>query len=108
MTAVVLINAGLVAVNSNFCTEFSVREMKQHFLASDLTLFSCQKTVSLSFKPEKTKANVQKITPTAWMVIARTVCRTVGFCPRQQPRELEVWGKMKYLAEVFVEIKRKN
>lgn len=57
--AVVLINAGLVGVNSNFCREFCTREMKQKFHSTKLNLFSCQSTVKLSFKTKMTKVNAQ-------------------------------------------------
>lgn len=52
--AVVLINAGLVAVNNNFGREFCTRDMKQKFHSSELNLFSCQST-----KTKMTKVNAQ-------------------------------------------------
>lgn len=42
VTAVVLIDAGLVAVNNNFSREFSRKEMKMKSLASQSSLFSCE------------------------------------------------------------------
>lgn len=91
VTAVLLIIAGLAAVNSNFCREFCMREMKGQFHASELNLFSCQSTASLSFKTEMTKVNGQK-SLCYIMVIKKAFYGTTYFWRYQQPRKLEVLG----------------
>lgn len=79
MTAVVLIDVGLVAFNSYFSREFNWRRMKQKLLASEWNLFNFKKTVALSFKMEKAKVSFRIQCGILWTVNARAVYRTADF-----------------------------